>query len=98
MAAAAHDPGRSRLLQAHQRCDGPRAGDMTLRETGAIFQRSVRSYDWVGRYGGEEFLLILPGSDLEAARDRAENLRKTLEKAQPAAKATRHFPSRPASA
>ena len=33
-----------------------------------IFQRAVRSYDWVGRYGGEEFLLILPGSDYEAAR------------------------------
>jgi diguanylate cyclase (GGDEF)-like protein len=57
------------------------AGDMTLRETGAIFQRSVRSYDWAGRYGGEEFLLILPGSSLGAARDRAEHLRKTLENA-----------------
>jgi diguanylate cyclase (GGDEF)-like protein len=55
------------------------AGDMTLRETGAIFQRTVRSYDWVGRYGGEEFLLILPGSTVEAARDRAEHLRRTLE-------------------
>jgi diguanylate cyclase len=54
---------------------------MTLRETGAIFQRSVRSYDWAGRYGGEEFLLILPGSSLGAARDRAEHLRKTLENA-----------------
>jgi diguanylate cyclase (GGDEF)-like protein len=39
----------------------------------------VRSYDWVGRYGGEEFLLILPGSDLEAARARADHLRQTLE-------------------
>jgi len=57
------------------------SGDMTLRETGAIFQRAVRSYDWVGRYGGEEFLLILPGSSLEAARDRAEHLRKLLESA-----------------
>jgi diguanylate cyclase (GGDEF)-like protein len=55
------------------------AGDMTLRETGAIFQHAVRSYDWVGRYGGEEFLLILPGSDLEAARARADHLRQTLE-------------------
>jgi diguanylate cyclase (GGDEF)-like protein len=55
------------------------SGDMTLRETGAIFQRAVRSYDWVGRYGGEEFLIILPGSTMEAARDRAEHLRKILE-------------------
>jgi diguanylate cyclase (GGDEF)-like protein len=58
------------------------AGDLTLRETGAIFQRAVRSYDWVGRYGGEEFLLILPGSDFEAARSRAEHLRTTLQAAR----------------
>lgn len=55
------------------------AGDLALREAAAIFQRSVRSYDWVGRYGGEEFLLILPGSDFEAARGRAEHLRATLQ-------------------
>ena len=58
------------------------AGDLTLRETGAIFQRAVRSYDWVGRYGGEEFLLILPGSDFEAARARAEHLRAALQAAR----------------
>jgi diguanylate cyclase (GGDEF)-like protein len=57
---------------------GHMAGDLTLREAGAIFQRSVRSYDWVGRYGGEEFLLVLPGSDFEAATARAEFLRTTL--------------------
>ncbi|WP_162601538.1 diguanylate cyclase [Occallatibacter savannae] len=56
-------------------------GDMTLRETAALFQKVVRSYDWVGRYGGEEFLLILPGSSIDAARDRAEQLRKILENA-----------------
>jgi diguanylate cyclase (GGDEF)-like protein len=58
------------------------AGDLTLRETGAIFQRAVRSYDWVGRYGGEEFLLILPGSDFQGAQSRAENLRNTLQGAR----------------
>jgi diguanylate cyclase (GGDEF)-like protein len=41
----------------------------------------VRSYDWVGRYGGEEFLLILPGSEFEPARQRAETLRETLQAA-----------------
>jgi len=60
---------------------GHRAGDLTLKETGAIFQRAVRSYDWVGRYGGEEFLLILPGSDFAAAHARAEHLRATLQAA-----------------
>ena len=58
---------------------GHMAGDIALKEVGAIFQRAVRSYDWVGRYGGEEFLLVLPGSDLEAACARAEQLRETLE-------------------
>jgi diguanylate cyclase (GGDEF)-like protein len=58
------------------------AGDLTLREIGAVFHRAVRSYDWVGRYGGEEFLLILPGSDYEAARARAENMRATVEATQ----------------
>jgi diguanylate cyclase (GGDEF)-like protein len=61
---------------------GHMAGDITLREIAAIFQRSVRSYDWVGRYGGEEFLLILPGSDFQAARARAEHLRATVEATQ----------------
>jgi diguanylate cyclase (GGDEF)-like protein len=60
---------------------GHMAGDITLKETGAIFHRAVRSYDWVGRYGGEEFLLILPGSDFAAARARAEHLRVTLQAA-----------------
>ena len=58
---------------------GHMAGDLALKETGAIFQHSVRSYDWVGRYGGEEFLIVLPGSDYEAACARAEHLRTTLE-------------------
>lgn len=58
---------------------GHMAGDLVLKEIGAIFQRSVRSYDWVGRYGGEEFLLILPGSSLAGARIRAEQLRISVQ-------------------
>ena len=49
------------------------AGDLTLRETGGIFQRSVRSYDWVGRYGGERsFCSFCPDRTFEAAKARAE--------------------------
>jgi diguanylate cyclase (GGDEF)-like protein len=61
-------------------CGHP-AGDLVLKEVAAIFQRSVRSYDWVGRYGGEEFLLILPGSSFAGARLRAEQLRMAVQEA-----------------
>ena len=60
---------------------GHPAGDLVLKEIGAIFMRAVRSYDWVGRYGGEEFLLILPGSGLVSSRIRAEQLRAAVEAA-----------------
>jgi diguanylate cyclase (GGDEF)-like protein len=61
---------------------GHPAGDEVLRSTGIIFQQMVRNYDWVGRYGGEEFLLILPGSGYASARLRAEDLRLALESAR----------------
>jgi diguanylate cyclase (GGDEF)-like protein len=61
---------------------GHPAGDLALKEMGAIFLHSVRSYDWVGRYGGEEFLLILPGSNFASARIRAEQLRTAVESAR----------------
>lgn len=61
---------------------GHLAGDVVLREIASIFLRSVRVYDSVGRYGGEEFLIVLPGSGFENARHRAEELRKAIEAAQ----------------
>ena len=61
---------------------GHLAGDLVLKEIAAVFQQSVRSYDWVGRYGGEEFLLILPGSNFVSARKRAEKFRMAVEKAR----------------
>jgi diguanylate cyclase (GGDEF)-like protein len=60
---------------------GHQTGDLVLKEVGAILQRAVRSYDWVGRYGGEEFLLILPGSGFAGARLRAEELRIAVQSA-----------------
>lgn len=61
---------------------GHPAGDRVLKEASAILQRMVRSYDWVGRYGGEEFLLILPGSNFAQARQRAEEMRVAIEEAR----------------
>ena len=60
---------------------GHPAGDLVLKEASAIFHRMVRTYDWVGRYGGEEFLLILPGSGFMHAKQRAEELRIAIQDA-----------------
>ena len=61
---------------------GHPAGDLVLRSASTIFQQMVRNYDWVGRYGGEEFLLILPGSTYSTACMRAESIRVALEGAR----------------
>jgi diguanylate cyclase (GGDEF)-like protein/PAS domain S-box-containing protein len=55
-------------------------GDTVLKRIGRILKESVRPDDTPGRYGGEEFLLILPGTDLENALKVAERVRQTIEK------------------
>ena len=54
---------------------GHDAGDAVLRETGLFLTKGVRAEDFVCRYGGEEFVLILPTANLDAAQARAEQLR-----------------------
>ena len=46
---------------------GHEAGDAVLRDLGKVLQQTVRKTDVVGRFGGEEFLMLLPGTDLEVA-------------------------------
>lgn len=60
---------------------GHLTGDLVLKEIGTLIARYVRSYDSVGRYGGEEFLIVLPGSKIEGALYRAEQLRLAVESA-----------------
>jgi two-component system, cell cycle response regulator len=58
---------------------GHLAGDAVLREGAAALRRCLRATDVLGRYGGEEFLAVLPQTDLDAARLAAERLRQGLE-------------------
>jgi two-component system cell cycle response regulator len=57
---------------------GHLAGDAALREAARRMQASVRAYDAVGRYGGEEFLIVLPGSGNSNAMQFAERLREKI--------------------
>jgi len=59
---------------------GHTAGDIVLKEVGALLRRSVRTEDIVCRYGGEEFLMVLPDTTLESVRERAEVMRDAIEK------------------
>jgi len=53
-------------------------GDEALREMGRRLKAQLRIYDGVGRYGGEEFLLVLPNCDLPNALLRANQLRELI--------------------
>jgi len=55
---------------------GHLAGDAVLVEVSKRLKANLRIYDGIGRYGGEEFLVVLPGCDLENAAKRAEEKRQ----------------------
>jgi diguanylate cyclase (GGDEF)-like protein len=57
---------------------GHQAGDGVLREFAALLTESVRDIDLACRWGGEEFLLVLPGTDLDGAARVAERIRQAL--------------------
>jgi two-component system, cell cycle response regulator len=57
---------------------GHLAGDAVLRETAQRIRAARRVYDLVGRYGGEELLVVAPGCDLQAAAGIAERLRRAV--------------------
>ena len=57
---------------------GHDAGDTVLREAASLFTKSVRAEDIVCRYGGEEFVIILPLADINIAQARAERIRGKL--------------------
>ncbi|MEZ4694307.1 MAG: GGDEF domain-containing protein [Aliarcobacter sp.] len=58
---------------------GHNVGDIILKELATILKENIRETDYVGRWGGEEFLVILPRTNERNAVITAENLRKTIE-------------------
>jgi diguanylate cyclase (GGDEF)-like protein len=57
---------------------GMEAGDRTLADLGAILQREIRGPDFVARYGGDEFALVLPETTLEGARRSIDRVRNRI--------------------
>ncbi len=58
---------------------GHDAGDKLLRSVGQFLQKNTRGDDVACRYGGEEFILVLPGATLEATWQRAEEIRAGIQ-------------------
>ena len=59
---------------------GHDAGDVMLRAAGHLLQANIRGGDTACRYGGEEFVVVLPGAPLEVTQRRADQWRQALEK------------------
>jgi two-component system cell cycle response regulator len=57
---------------------GHLAGDAVLREAARRLSASLRAYDAVGRYGGEEFLIVAPGCSVAGGAELAERLRESI--------------------
>ena len=54
------------------------AGDTVLRETAHRMKAAIRCYDSAGRYGGEEFLIVMPGCNSVSARAQAERVQRAM--------------------
>jgi two-component system cell cycle response regulator len=57
---------------------GHLVGDAVLREVATRLRQQVRPYDCVGRYGGEEFLIVLPDCPLRASKNAADRMRAAV--------------------
>ncbi len=67
-------------FKAFNDTNGHDAGDILLSEVASLLRNSVRGEDVVCRFGGEEFILILPAVSKEIALDRAEGIRNQIKK------------------
>ncbi len=74
-------------LREYNRHFGHLAGSRVLVEVAAVLKRAVRDGDWVGKYGGDEFLVVLPETDRRGGLVVARRLRDLIEEARPGKKA-----------
>ncbi|MDH5369202.1 MAG: diguanylate cyclase, partial [Gammaproteobacteria bacterium] len=63
---------------------GHATGDVVLKSIGQVLKEQCRTEDFVARFGGEEFVMLLSHCDIDFAFTKAENLREKVEAAQPA--------------
>lgn len=61
---------------------GHKAGDMVLKSLAGVFTAYSRAGDVACRYGGEEFLILMPGADLDITTRRAEDWRRACEQSK----------------
>ena len=60
---------------------GHAAGDEVLRHVAGLLRANIRAVDALGRYGGEEFLLVMPETDIDGALASAESIRRAVGRA-----------------
>ena len=70
------------LFKAFNDLYGHLVGDQILREIAKLIRDNVREIDIVGRYGGEEFCVVLPDTDRSGTQYVAERIRSAIEKSQ----------------
>jgi two-component system cell cycle response regulator len=58
---------------------GHDAGDVVLKQTAAVMKKAMRDSDTVCRFGGEEFLVICPGANVEVAKEVGNRIRRAIE-------------------
>ena len=59
---------------------GHPCGDLVLQKTARIIESCIRDGDWISRYGGDEFLVVLPGASHDTARKISEDIRRKAER------------------
>jgi diguanylate cyclase (GGDEF)-like protein len=70
------------LLRNINNTYGHLAGDEVLIGVAKILKKSVREYDVVARFGGEEFAILLPETTIKQAYEKAESIRRAIEEAE----------------